>query len=71
MFGKKKVNKDKFGVPKAIRGNVVSASDWQPLAEEDKVKVPVRKWHDGVQVFNSDLDAALKAAQSDKKKRFR
>jgi hypothetical protein len=67
MPSKKKVRKDKFGVPK--RGSIQSVSDWEPIPEAEKHKV-AKKWHDGVQVFNSDLDAALRAAQADKKKRF-
>lgn len=68
MFGKKNVKVDKYGVP--LRGNVQSVSDWEAIPEVEKHKVP-KKWHDGVQVFSSDLDAALKSAQADKKKRFR
>ena len=64
----KKIRKDKFGVP--LRGSVQSVGDWKVIPEAEKHKV-AKKWHDGVQVFNSDLDAALRAAQDDKKKRFR
>ncbi len=64
----KKMRKDKFGVP--LKGSVQSVGEWKAIPETEKHKVS-RKWHDGVQVFNSDLDAALRAAQEDKKQRFR
>lgn len=70
MFGNRKIRKDRFGVPCLIRRDTVSTGKWEDIPEGDKHKVS-RNYHDGQNVVYSDMDNALRLAQTDREKRFK